>query len=125
MGVDLWCVRFGEMGDASGVGAVKDKAGGTRREEEACPDPEAAEMVVSLGGGGDGVRVCSELNFGLPSRREALLFVFGLSLPAEGFKIPLELLAPCFSDMLEMGMAESMEGGIREDWVALPTAAAR
>ena len=116
---------MGEIGDASGVAAVNDKAGGTRRDEEACPDPEAAEKVVSLGGGGDGVRVRSELNFGLPSRREALLFVFGLSLPTEGFRSPFELLAPLLSDMLEMEMAESIEWGIREDCVALPTAAAR
>jgi hypothetical protein len=112
------------MGDASGVAAVNDNTGGARRDEEACSDPEAAEKVVSLGGGGDGVRARSELNFGLPSRREALLFVFGLSLPTEGFKIPFELLAPWLSDMLAIEMAESIARGIW-DCVALPTAAAR
>jgi hypothetical protein len=51
------------MGDASGVGDVKEMTGGARREDEAPPIP--AEAVSSWGGGGDGLRVRSGLEFDL------------------------------------------------------------
>lgn len=123
-GDDLWCTRcFAETtGDASGVGAVIERAGGARREDEPAPALVTAEMVSILGGGGDGVRARSGLECERAERGPFPLLDFGLNLPAVGFKIGFELLGPV-SAILVIEMAESVDGCIPRSWSVFPLTA--